>query len=100
MALPIHKKKSLISLRKARSLLDKIIQMTEEDKYCVDIIQHNMAIIGLLKSAHTSLMEGHMQTCFKHALESKNKKQQQKVIDEIMQLTKHSPNCLINRIRS
>jgi DNA-binding FrmR family transcriptional regulator len=100
MALPAHKQTSLIALKKARTLLDKIIRMTEENKYCVDIIQHNMATIGLLKSAHATLLEGHMQTCFKHAIASKNKKEQQKVIDEIMQLMKHSPNCLINKVKS
>ena len=29
-------KKSIISLKKARSLLDKIIKMTEEKEYCID----------------------------------------------------------------
>ena len=100
MNLPDHKKKSLIGLKKAHSLLGKIIKMTEENKYCVDIMQHNLAVVGLLKSAHHLMMEGHMRTCFKHAMESKSKKEQQRVIEEIMQITKHSPNCLINRIKS
>ena len=100
MPLAQHKKKALVSLKKTRSLLDKIIKMSEEDKYCVDIIQQNMAAIGLLKHAHHTLFEGHMRSCFKTAFESKNRKRQQQVIDEIMQITKYSPNCLINRVRS
>ena len=100
MPLPNHKQKSLISLKKANSLLDKIIKMTKDDKYCVDIMQHNLAVVGLLKCAHHIMMEGHMQTCFKKVFEAKNKKQQQKVIDEILQITKHSPNCLINKVKS
>ncbi|MFH1610571.1 MAG: metal-sensing transcriptional repressor [Patescibacteria group bacterium] len=100
MPIPEHKQKSLTSLKKASSLLDKIIKMTEDNKYCVDIMQHNLAVVGLLKSAHHTLMEGHMQTCFKKAFETKDKKAQQKIIDEIMQITKHSANCLINKVKS
>lgn len=37
--------KTLISLKKARTLLDKIISMLENDKYCIDIIQQNLAVI-------------------------------------------------------
>lgn len=80
--------------------MDKLIEMTEQDQYCVEIIQHNLAAIGLLKHAHHLLFEGHMRTCVKRAMLSENKKEQQKVIEEIMQITKSSPNCLINRVKS
>ncbi len=100
MSLPEHKQKSITSFKKARSLLDKIIKMAEDDEYCIDIMQHNLAIVGLLKSAHHTLVEGHMQTCFRKAFSAKNKKVQDKMIQEIMQVTKHSANCLINKVKS
>ncbi|MEI8253661.1 MAG: metal-sensing transcriptional repressor [bacterium] len=37
--------KQLIALKKARTLLDKIITMTEKKEYCIDIIQQNLAVI-------------------------------------------------------
>ena len=100
MPIPEHKQKSLTSFKKARSLLDKIIQMTEDDKYCIDIMQHNLAVVGLLKSAHHTLVEGHMQTCFKKAFEAKDTEVQDRMIQEIMLITKHSANCLINKVKS
>jgi DNA-binding FrmR family transcriptional regulator len=79
-------KKSLINFKKARSLLDKIIKMTENREYCVDIMQQNLAVIGLLKSAHQMQMENHLNTCFKNAMAARNEKLKQKMIDEILKV--------------
>jgi DNA-binding FrmR family transcriptional regulator len=40
-----HKKKALISIRKAKSSLEKIEIMIENDEYCGDVIIQNMAAI-------------------------------------------------------
>ncbi len=82
------KKTALVNLKKAQSLLAKIIKMKEEKKYCIDIMQQNLAVIGLLKSANQKMMENHLQTCFKSAMASKNKARQKKMIEEIQQVTK------------
>ncbi len=78
----------IYEFKKAKSLVSKIIKIIEEDKYCIDIMQQNLAVIGLLKSAHQMLMENHLNTCFKTAMSSKNNKKQQKMIDEILKVTK------------
>ncbi len=82
------KQNTLINFKKAQSLLGKIIKMTEEDKYCIDIMQQNAAALGLLKSAHQMLMENHLNTCFKKAMETKNEKKKQEMINEILKVTK------------
>ncbi|MCX6739785.1 MAG: metal-sensing transcriptional repressor [Candidatus Parcubacteria bacterium] len=86
------KKETLISFKKAQSHLGRIITMIEDDKYCIDIMQQNLAVIGLLKSAHQKLMQGHLNSCFKNAMASKNEKKKQAMIDEILNVTK-----LLNR---
>lgn len=86
------RKETLISFKKAQSHLGKIITMMEEGKYCIDIMQQNLAVIGLLKSAHQKLMAGHLNSCFKSAMASKNEKKKQEMIDEILNVTK-----LLNR---
>jgi len=83
-----NKKKALISFKKAHSLLGKIIDMTENDVYCIDVMQQNLAVIGLLRSAHEMLMENHLNSCFKNAMASKNEKQKQKMTQEILKVTK------------
>jgi len=82
------KKKTLINFKKAQSHLAKIIKMVEGGEYCIDIMQQNLAVIGLLKSAHQMLMERHLNSCFKNAMESKNKKRKQEMIQEILKVTK------------
>ncbi len=83
-----HKEKTLINLKKAQSLINKIIAMVEENEYCVDIMQQNLAAVGLLKSAHQMLMENHLNTCFRNALLAKNENLKQKMITEILQVSK------------
>lgn len=82
------KQAALIALKKANSLLTKIITMTEEDTYCVDIMQQNLAVIGLLKSAHEKLMANHLETCFQEGMVSKTNGKKQKMIEEIQTLVK------------
>lgn len=78
----------IINLKKASSLLSRIIRMNEDKEYCIDIMQQNMAVIGLLRSAHMQLMENHLKTCFKNAMNSKNEKRKQEMIEEILKVTK------------
>ena len=66
----------------------KIVAMIEDGEYCIDIMNQNLAAIGLLKSAHQMLMENHLNTCFKNAMAAKNEKIKQKMIDEILKVSK------------
>jgi CsoR family transcriptional regulator, copper-sensing transcriptional repressor len=80
--------KIIISLKKARGSLDQVIKMVEDNRYCIDIMQQNLAVIGLLKSAHGSLLDRHLNTCFKNAMASKNETIKQKMINEITRVNK------------
>lgn len=83
-----NKQKSLVNFKKAQSHIGKIVKMIEEDEYCMDIMQQNLAVIGLLRSAHQMLMENHLNTCFKKAMGSKNEKKKQEMAEEILKATK------------
>ncbi len=83
-----QKQKTLINFKKAQSSISKITKMVEDDEYCIDIMQQNLAVLGLLKSAHQMLMENHLNTCFKRAMATKNEKRKQEMIQEILKLTK------------
>ena len=82
------KQETLINFKKAQSLISKIIKMVEADEYCIDIMQQNLAVIWLLKSAHQMLMENHLNTCFKTAMATKNEKRKQEMVQEILKVTK------------
>ena len=80
--------KTLIAFKKAHSSLAKIITMVEDGEYCIDIMQQNLSAIGLLKSAHQSLMTGHLHSCFKNAMASKNETLKEKMIEEILRVSR------------
>jgi len=84
----MSKRKSLINFKKAQSHIAKIIQMIEKDEYCIDIMQQNLAVIGLLKSAHQMIMEGHLNSCFIKAMETNNKRRKKEMIEEILKVSK------------
>lgn len=81
------KQKTIINFKKAHSLLAKILKMVEENQYCIDIMQQNLAVIGLLKSAHRMLMENHLNTCFRKAMESRDERRKKAMIKEILKVT-------------
>lgn len=83
-----QKEKIFVNFKKAQSLISKIVKMIENGEYCIDIMQQNLAVIGLLRSAHQMLMENHLQTCFKTAMMTKNEKRKQEMIQEILKVTK------------
>lgn len=84
--------KNLIALKKAKSLLDKIITMVETDKYCIDVVQQNLAVIGLLKNVNLQLLDGHLNCCFVDAVKSNDKKKMNTMIQEIVTIVKTAQN--------
>ena len=85
---PNKKQRALINFKKAQSLIGKIIEMVEADEYCINIMQQNLAVLGLLKSVHQMLIENHLNTCFKKAIDSKDNKKKNKMAEEILKVTK------------
>jgi len=85
-----HSKEIIIGLKKAQTHLGKVIKMSEEKEYCVDIMQQILAIIGLLKSANQKLLSDHLANCFAKAMKAGDEARKKKMIEEILQLEKMS----------
>lgn len=81
-------KKIITGLKKAKTHLDNVVKMVEDKKYCIDVLQQSLAVVGLLKSANENLLKRHLNTCFKKAMEGTNEKQKQKMVDEILKINK------------
>lgn len=58
----------------------------EEDAYCFDIIDQNLAVIAALHKVNEDLLNNHLHTCVLSAMRSGGKKEQEKVIQEILQI--------------
>ncbi len=84
-----NKSKAHTNFKKAQSLLARIQTMIEDDVYCIDIMQQNLAAIGLLKSAHQLLMEDHLRACFSQAMNSPDDAHKKTIMtEEILTVTK------------
>lgn len=83
-------KKIIIALKKAGTHLENVIKMVEGKEYCIDILQQNLAVIGLLSSANNKLMERHLNSCFANAMKGTNEKRKQEMIEEILKINKLS----------
>ena len=77
-----------IALKKAKTSLEKVIKMVEQNKYCIDVIQQNLAVMGLVKSANMHLLDGHVNHCIKNACESGKKKEIEEKMGELLKVIK------------
>ena len=57
-------------LKIARGQLDGILQMVEENRYCVDISNQLLATQALLKSANQQILQAHIRSCVRDALQT------------------------------
>ena len=66
----------ILSLKKSLGTIQKVIDMIEQEKYCVDVATQINAATWLLKSANAKLLENHLACCgpkFLNATESGKK---------------------------
>jgi DNA-binding FrmR family transcriptional regulator len=77
-----------VNFKKAQTHIAKILQMVEAREYCVDIMQQNLAVVGLLRSAHRMLMEDHLRHCFSGAMKTSDSEKKQRMVEEILKVSK------------
>lgn len=65
--------------------LKKVIQMTEADDYCIDILHQSQALRQALEQTENLIMENHLQGCVADDIRHGNEK---KAIAEIMSVIK------------
>jgi DNA-binding FrmR family transcriptional regulator len=75
--------KALNLLKTARGQVNKVIEMLEEERYCMDVSTQILAVQGLLKKANLLILEQHMNHCVKEAFEVGNGEEK---VSEIMRL--------------
>ena len=59
-------------LKTARGQIDGILNMVEEDRYCIDISHQIMASEAILKRANKEVLKAHMTHCVHDAVNSKD----------------------------
>lgn len=77
---------NLARLKKIQGQLNGIEKMIHSQRYCVDILIQFRAVASGLKVVEASILQKHIRTCLKQALQSKNKADMEVKLDEIMKL--------------
>jgi CsoR family transcriptional regulator, copper-sensing transcriptional repressor len=81
-----NKKEILLSIKKASGTIKKVEKLIEDDVYCANIAQQINAAIGLLKSANNKLLENHIKCCGAKKLLSKDKKEIDDFVKELIRV--------------
>ena len=76
-------KKALNLLKTAKGQVSKVIDMMEDERYCVDVSTQILAVQGLLKKANMVILEQHMNHCVKEAFRTGDGDEK---VEEIMKL--------------
>ncbi len=61
-------------------------KMIEEDRYCIDIIRQNNAVIAALKKVNDIILSSHLDTCATTAIKDGDLKKRQKVLTELLEI--------------
>lgn len=72
-------------LKITRGHLGKVIQMTADDRYCIDVLHQSQAIQKALKEVDHLILENHLKKCAADAI---GKGRKDEAINEIMQVFK------------
>lgn len=67
-----------------------IKKMLRDDKYCIDIIKQNKAVIAAIEKVNQMILENHLNTCVTEAIKGKSEKERKKKIRELLEIFKNS----------
>lgn len=79
------KERILHRLKITRGHLKKVIQMVEDDTYCIDIIHQSQAIQHALKEIDNLTLEHHLKGC---VIDAMREGKQDEAVAEVMQVFK------------
>lgn len=68
------------------------VKMLEDDRYCIDVIRQNQAVIAALKKVNELILADHLETCVTTAIRGRDKKAREKVLSEVIQVFKEHEN--------
>ena len=71
-------------LKTARGQLDGILNMIEEDRYCMDVLNQLLASEAILRRAEREVLRAHMEGCGADAFERADETEREQKIYEII----------------
>lgn len=77
------KAKMMRLLKTARGQMDGILNMMENDRYCIDISNQLMATQAILNKVNKDILKAHIEGCVKESL---NTEESSEKMDELLML--------------
>lgn len=81
-----HKEGVLHRLKIARGQISKLIQMVEDDTYCIDVLHTSLSTQKALKKVDSILMEHHLRHC---AVDQARSGETEKLVKELVDIYKY-----------
>ncbi|HHU23688.1 MAG: metal-sensing transcriptional repressor [Bacilli bacterium] len=78
-----QRKKAKLLIQTAKGQTEAIINMIDDNRYCIDISNQILAVAALLKKANMLILEQHIQHCVKEAMQENKEKEK---LEEIMNI--------------
>jgi len=70
--------------------LEGIRRMIENDKYCIDVIKQNEAVIAAIRKVNQIILKSHLNTCVIQAIKGKSERERKKKIGELLEVFKET----------
>lgn len=83
-------KKALNALKRIEGQVRGVGGMVAEDRYCIDIVTQIEAIRAALARVEADLLRQHLHHCVHQAMSSKDGKERERVIEELVGVFKRS----------
>jgi DNA-binding FrmR family transcriptional regulator len=79
-----HTQEIINRLKSIEGHIRGVQRMVDEDVYCIDIINQNLAVQRALEKVNSLILERHLQTCVTTAIRGDDPVERERVITEIM----------------
>ena len=73
-------------LRSIAGHVNGIERMVNEDAYCIEVIKQVQAVQAALNKVNDLILANHLNTCVIEAVRGDNKKERERVLDEIVEV--------------
>lgn len=80
------KEKILARLRSVEGHLRGVLQMVDEDGYCIDVLHQTKAIHAALSKVEGLLLDRHLHHCVTTAVRSEKPQERERVIAELLDI--------------
>lgn len=87
-----YKKRLKARLAKAIGHLNAVHRMVEDEKYCIDVLHQLKAVQSALDKTSETILKQHLETC---VVEAMHNNESERVIEELMQIFRKSPNLYV-----